>query len=129
MIILLDNGRVMAGQVAGVPRVEHAMDAAMAITTVATRLGDRCGLVAFDTEVRAVVPPAKHRNQLGRVTEAMYDLEPELAESDYLGAFTETLARFRRRALLVIAHRTGRGRRTRVPAPGAARSSPARTSS
>jgi uncharacterized protein (DUF58 family) len=102
VIVLLDNGRVMAGQVAGVPRVEHAMDAAMAITTVATRLGDRCGLVAFDTEVRAVVPPAKHRNQLGRVTEAIYDLEPELAESDYLGAFTETLARFRRRALLVI---------------------------
>ncbi|MGH9119693.1 MAG: DUF58 domain-containing protein [Acidimicrobiales bacterium] len=102
VIVLLDNGRVMAGQVAGVPRVEHAMDAAMAITTVATRLGDRCGLVAFDTEVRAVVPPAKHRNQLGRVTEAVYDLEPELAESDYLGAFTETLARFRRRALLVV---------------------------
>jgi uncharacterized protein (DUF58 family) len=102
VIVLLDNGRVMAGQVAGVPRVEHAMDAAMAITTVATRLGDRCGLVAFDTEVRAVVPPAKHRNQLGRVTEAIYDLEPRLAESDYLGAFTETLARFRRRALLVV---------------------------
>lgn len=102
VIVLLDNGRVMAGQVAGVPRVEHAMDAAMAITTVATRLGDRCGLVAFDTEVRAVVPPAKHRNQLGRVTEAVYDLEPRLAESDYRGAFTETLARFRRRALLVV---------------------------
>jgi uncharacterized protein (DUF58 family) len=102
VIVLLDNGRMMAGQVAGVPRVEHAMDAAMAITTVATRLGDRCGLVAFDTEVRAVVPPAKHRNQLGRVIEAVYDLEPVLAESDYLGAFTETLARFRRRALLVV---------------------------
>jgi uncharacterized protein (DUF58 family) len=102
VIVLLDNGRVMAGQVAGVPRVEHAMDAAMAITTVATRLGDRCGLVAFDTEVRAVVPPARHRNQLGRVIEAVYDLEPVLAESDYLGAFTETLARFRRRALLVV---------------------------
>jgi uncharacterized protein (DUF58 family) len=102
VIVLLDNGRVMAGQVAGVPRVEHAMDALMAITTVATRLGDRCGMVAFDTEVRAVVPPAKHRNQLGRVIEAIYELEPLLAESDYLGAFTETLARFRRRALLVV---------------------------
>jgi len=36
------------------------------------------------------------------VTEAMYDLEPALAESDYRGAFTATLARFRRRALLVV---------------------------
>jgi uncharacterized protein (DUF58 family) len=32
----------------------------------------------------------------------MYLLEPELAESDYLAAFTETLARWRRRALLVV---------------------------
>jgi len=102
VITLLDNGRVMAGRVDGVPRVEHAMDAAMMLTAVATRLGDRAGLVAFDRTVRAVVAPAHGRGQLSRVTEAMYELEPALAESDYRGAFTETLARFRRRAMLVI---------------------------
>ena len=102
VISLLDNGRVMAGRVDGVPRVEHAMDAVMMLTAVATRLGDRAGLVVFDREVRSVVPPAHRREQLGRVTEAMYALEPELAESDYLGAFAATLARFRRRAMLVL---------------------------
>ncbi|MCZ7631074.1 MAG: AAA family ATPase [Microthrixaceae bacterium] len=56
VLVLLDNGRVMAGRVGGVPRVEHAMDAAMMLTAVATRLGDRCGLVSFDKEVRSVVP-------------------------------------------------------------------------
>lgn len=102
VLVLLDNGRVMAGRVAGVPRVEHAMDAAMMLTAVATRLGDRCGLVAFDTEVRSVVPPARHTDQLARVTEAMYALEPVLSESDYSGAFTDVVARFRRRAMLVV---------------------------
>jgi uncharacterized protein (DUF58 family) len=102
VISLLDNGRVMAGRVDEVPRVEHAMDAVMMLTAVATRLGDRAGLVAFDVAVRAVVPPGHTRNQLGRVTEAMYQLEPQLAESDYRGAFVETLARFRRRAMLVV---------------------------
>jgi len=102
IIVLLDNGRVMAGRVADVPRVEHAMDAVMMLTAVATRLGDRCGLVTFDREVLSIVPPRLGRDQLGRVTEAMYALEPALVESDYRGAFTATLARFRRRALLVI---------------------------
>jgi uncharacterized protein (DUF58 family) len=102
VVCLLDNGRVMAGRVDGVPRVEHAMDAVMMLTAVATRLGDRAGLVAFDRTVRAVVAPGQSRDHLGRVTEAMYQLEPELAESDYRGAFTQTLARFRRRAMLVI---------------------------
>ena len=77
------------------------MDAVMMLTAVASRLGDRCGLVAFDRQVRSVVNEPGHR-QLSQVTEAMYELEPELAESDYQGAFTETLARFRRRAMFVI---------------------------
>ena len=102
VIVLLDNGRVMAGQVGDVPRLEHAMDAVMMLTAVATRLGDRAGLVAFDHEVRAVVSPGHGPTQLGRVTEAMYQLEPALAESDYRGAFTATLTRFRRRAMLVV---------------------------
>ena len=82
VIALLDNGRVMAGRVDGVPRVEHAMDAVMCLTTVATRLGDRAGLVVFDRQVRAVVPPGTGRTQLTRINEAMFSLDPELAESD-----------------------------------------------
>jgi uncharacterized protein (DUF58 family) len=102
VIALLDNGRPMAGRVDGVPRVEHAMDAVMALTAVATGLGDRCGLVAFDREVRSVVAPRHGARQLSRVVEALYDLEPALVESAYAGAFTETLARFRRRTMLVV---------------------------
>ncbi len=102
VLLLLDAGRTMAGRVEEVPRLDHAMDAVMMLTAVATRLGDRAGLVAFDSEVRAAVNPGHTRDQLSRVTEAMYALEPRLVESDYRGAFAETLVRFRRRAMLVI---------------------------
>jgi uncharacterized protein (DUF58 family) len=102
IIILLDLGRVMAGQVAGVTRLEHAMDAAMALTSVASRLGDRCGMVAFDRRVQAVLRPAAGRAQLQRLTDTMYSLQPALVESDYQGAFLETMVRFRRRSLIVL---------------------------
>jgi uncharacterized protein (DUF58 family) len=108
VLLLLDVGRTMAGRVelpdqeTAAPRLDHAMDAVMMLTAVATRLGDRAGLVAFDDRVRAIVAPGHGRDQLTRVTEAMYALEPALVESDYLGVFTDTLTRFRRRALLVI---------------------------
>ena len=92
----------MAGRVAGAPRVEWAMDAVMGLTMAANALGDRCGLVTFDRSVRDVVPPGAGRAQLARVTGALYDLEPQLVESDYAGAFATTVARFRRRALLVL---------------------------
>src|SRR4051794_12041165 len=102
VLVLLDNGRVMAARVDDVPRVEHAMDATMMLATVATRLGDRCGLLVFDRNVRTMLEPSKSRGQVGRVTEALFDLEPQLVESDYRGAFTETVTRFRRRAMLVL---------------------------
>lgn len=102
VVMLLDNGRTMAGRVDGFPRVEHVMDAALMLGSVTTRLGDRCGLVCFDTEVRSVIPPSRIPSQVSRFVEAMFDLEPVLAESDYAGAFAEVVARFRRRALLVI---------------------------
>lgn len=102
VVCLLDNGRVMAGRVADVPRVEHAMDAVMTLAVVANGLGDKCGLVAFDRQVRAIVPPSAKRGQLGRITRELYGLQPVLAESDYRGAFATTVSRFRRRAMLVV---------------------------
>ena len=36
LVLLLDNGRVMAGTVGGVPRVEHAMDAVLGVVQAAT---------------------------------------------------------------------------------------------
>ena len=102
VVVLLDNGRVMAGRVDDVPRVEHTMDAALMLATVATRLGDRYGLVVFDAAVRTVLAPSKSRAQVGRVTDALFDLEPELVETDYRTAFAETIVRFRRRSLLVL---------------------------
>lgn len=107
VLCLLDTGRVMAGRVrapdAGdVPRLDHAMDAVMMLTAMATRLGDRTGLVAFADHIRRVVAPSHRRGQLSRITESLYDLDPLLVESDYRTAFAETLARFRRRTLLVV---------------------------
>ena len=102
VVVLFDNGRVMAGRVDGVPRTEFAMDAALLVTTVATRLGDRCGLLAFDRDVRAAVTPGHSAGQVGRVTDALFELEPALVESDYASAFRQTVTRFRRRSLIVL---------------------------
>ena len=102
VVLLLDNGRVMAGTVGGVARVEHAMDAVLAVTHAATGLGDRVGLVTFDRQVRSIVASASGTGQVRRVAEAMFMLEPELVESAYTDAFSVAAARFRRRSLYIV---------------------------
>ena len=102
VVLLLDNGRVMAGTVGGVPRVEHAMDAVLGVVQAATKLGDRVGMLAFDRQVRSIVVPTNGKSQLGRAAEAMYMLEPDYSESAYLAAFNYATARFRRRSLFIV---------------------------
>ncbi|CAB4363409.1 unannotated protein [freshwater metagenome] len=102
VVVLLDNGRVMAGTVGGVPRVEHGMDAVLAMVHAATRVGDRVGMVAFDRQVRSVLVPAAGKGQLGRAAAAMFMLEPDYSESAYRDAFNFAAAKFRRRSLYIV---------------------------
>ncbi|MEP1126029.1 MAG: DUF58 domain-containing protein [Ilumatobacter sp.] len=102
VVALLDNGRLMAGTVGETPRVEHAMDAVLGLTQVASELGDNIGLITFDNQVRGIVPASNSKAQFARVTEAMYLLDPQYDESAYGVAFTTAASRFRRRSLFVV---------------------------
>ncbi len=102
IVLLLDNGRVMAGTVGGVPRVEHAMDAVLGVVQTATRMDDRVGMLTFDRQVRSILVPTNSKSQLGRAAEAMYQLEPDFSESAYQVAFSAATARFRRRSLFIV---------------------------
>ena len=102
VLLLLDAGRTMAATVAAAPRFEYAIDAAVALATLAMDVGDRVGAFAFDEQVRASVPPRSDRAQPHRIIDALFDIEPSLAASDYVGAVGRILGRFRRRALVAL---------------------------
>ena len=78
--------------------LDAELDAAAALAFVADELGDRCGAVAFDDEVRAALPPRR----AGRrdVVRALFDLEPRPVDSDYELAFRR--AEGSKRALVVV---------------------------
>ncbi|MEQ8717060.1 MAG: DUF58 domain-containing protein [Acidimicrobiales bacterium] len=102
VVCLLDAGRVMSTAVAGSPRLEHAIEGVLALSTLATRLGDRVGLVTFDRRIRGVVAPSSDPAHVRAVTEGLFDLEPALVESDYAGAVRGALSRLDRRTLVVL---------------------------
>lgn len=102
VLMLLDAGRTMAGTIGGAPRFEHALDAAVALATLAVEIGDRVGTFVFDRGPRASVPPRADRAQPGRIVDALFRVEPAVVSSDLLGSVSGVLARHRRRALLVL---------------------------
>ena len=66
----------------GTPRLDTAMDAALLLTALAARAGDRIDFLAFDRRTRAKVVGASRSSVLSAVTDAMAAIEPELVETD-----------------------------------------------
>jgi uncharacterized protein (DUF58 family) len=102
IVLVLDTGRTSAGRVAGVPRLDSAMDAALLLAALASRAGDRVDLLAIDRKVRARVVGVSRTEVLPAITEAMALLEPELAESDGDLMVATLLATVRQRCLVVL---------------------------
>ncbi|GAA2063481.1 DUF58 domain-containing protein [Catenulispora yoronensis] len=108
ILIVLDTGRTAAGRIGteelgtdGV-RLDAALDAALLLTALALRAGDRVDLLAYDRRVRTAVTRTSAGQTLARVTEAMAVLEPELVELDARGLVTTVLKRAGNRALVVL---------------------------
>ena len=102
LIVLLDASRAMAGQVEGVSRLEHALDAAVAVAELASRIGDHVGAVAFSQDVRAQLDPRGSRDQPHRIIDLLFGIEPWLEAPNYGAAFAGVLRRHRRRALMIL---------------------------
>ncbi|WP_164018415.1 DUF58 domain-containing protein [Pyxidicoccus trucidator] len=102
VLLLLDCGRHMAGQVQGRRKLDHAVDAALRLARVGLDAGDVVGVLAFASDVRTFLPPRKGREHLRLITESLYRTEAALEESDYGRAFDFAFARQTRRALVVL---------------------------
>ncbi|MCX2184808.1 DUF58 domain-containing protein [Streptomyces sp. SKN60] len=102
ILIVLDTGRTSAGRVGDVPRLDAAMDAALLLTALASRAGDRVDLLAYDRRLRAQVQGRSANDVLPAVVDALAPLEPELVETDARGLAATALARAPRRSLIVL---------------------------
>jgi uncharacterized protein (DUF58 family) len=107
VLIAVDAGRMMT-QLAGadtahpVPRFEYALSAALVLADVATHSGDSVGLLLFDDEVRAFVPPTRGGAALKAMREALIPAQATMAEPDYAAAFRTLATRHRKRSLFVM---------------------------
>lgn len=102
VLVVLDTGRTSAGRVGDDPRLDAAMDAALLLTALASRAGDRVDLLAYDRRIRATVRGRAARDVLPAFVDAMATIEPELIESNIRGLTATALRIARRRSLVVL---------------------------
>ena len=102
LIFLIDAGRMMTGESAGVSLFDHALNSMLMLSLVALRQGDQVGLVCFSDAVHTYVPPKSGTNQLNRLLHASFDRFPRMVESRYDEAFLYLASHCRKRALVVL---------------------------
>ncbi|MGA5098320.1 DUF58 domain-containing protein [Streptomyces lavendulocolor] len=102
ILVVLDTGRTSAGRVGDVPRLDASMDAALLLTALASRAGDRVDLLAYDRRVRALVQGLSAKDVLPAVVDALAPLEPELVETDARGLSAAALTHAPRGSLIVL---------------------------
>lgn len=102
VLLVLDTGRSSAGRVGDAPRLDTSMDAALLLTALASRAGDRVGLLAYDRQVRASVRGNSATASLPAIADAMATVEPELIETNARGLTAAALMSAPSHSLIVL---------------------------
>ena len=102
ILFLVDCGRMMTNEAAGLSLLDHALNAMLMASYVALTHADSVGLICFSDEIHAFVPPRSGMNQMNRLLRASFDLFPQLVESRYDEAFRCLGSRCRKRSLVVL---------------------------
>ena len=101
VVLVLDTGRRMLAQEAGLAHFDHALNAALMVAYLALRQGDAVGLLAAGGDARWAAP-RRGMGTLQSLLRASYDLQPRAVATDYLAAASELSLRQRKRALLML---------------------------
>lgn len=101
VVLVVDTSRTSAGRVAGVPRLDAALEATQLLTALAARAGDRIDLLAGDRAVRARVRTSG-AGALADVSDALSQLRPEIVEADWRMLTSALTQLGRQRALVVL---------------------------
>lgn len=102
VIVGLDAGRMMSTQLDDITKLDHAINAALLLTFVALRGGDKVGLIVFAEGVHHFVPPARGTAQYRRILEALFGIEASVTYVDFRRLVEFVQLRIPRRALLVL---------------------------
>lgn len=102
VLIALDTGRLMSAPVAGLPRIDRAINAALLLAFVGLRLGDRVGLFAFDSRPRLASGLASGPAAFPLLQKLAAGIDYSTEETNFTLGLTALAGRLDRRAIVVV---------------------------
>ncbi|MCE7029284.1 DUF58 domain-containing protein [Jiella avicenniae] len=102
VVLALDNGHLMREEIAGLPKIDHMINAALALGWAGIQGGDLVGLYAFDARPRLYLPPRGGRHAFAQLRSKAAELSYRSIETNHTLAMTHLGQRLTRRCLVVV---------------------------
>lgn len=102
VILAFDTGYLMRAPLAGLPKLDHSINAGLLLSYVALRTGDRVGWYAFAGRPRAYVAPQLGVHSVAVLQRAASSMEYSTEETNFTLAMSDLRLRLRKRSLVVV---------------------------
>jgi uncharacterized protein (DUF58 family) len=102
IFMAVDAGRVMSEPLAGVPRIDRAISAALLTAWVALREGDRVGFFGFDSHPRVASNAVGGERSFALLQRVAAGIDYSSRETNYTLALATLAEQLQRRSLIVI---------------------------
>ncbi len=102
IIMAMDNGHLMREEIAGLPKIDHKINAALALAWAGVQGGDQVGLFAFDARPRLFSPAQPGRAAFSHLRSQMAELQYKSVETNHTLALSHLHQRLSKRSLVVV---------------------------
>ena len=102
ILLALDTGRTMCEPLAGLPRIDRAINAALTLAFVSLKIGDRVGLFGFDARPRLSTGIATGVGSFQLIQHLAASLDYSDEETNYTLGLTQLAGELERRSLIVV---------------------------
>jgi len=102
IVLAFDTGHLMREPLAGIAKLDHAVNAGLQLGYVSLRAGDRIGVFGFDSKVRVVSQPVGGIASFWRVQRAAAELDYGPDETNFTLGLSSLAARLDRRSLIIL---------------------------
>jgi uncharacterized protein (DUF58 family) len=102
LVILVDAGRMMLSDMAGLTRFDHALNSALALALTGLTFNDQVGFGIFADKPLAYLPPRRGKGYLKKILEITHAIHPSMIEPDYSSALSHFASLQKGRCLIVV---------------------------
>ena len=102
VVFAIDTGRAMGDPLAGVPRIDRAINASLLLAYVCLKLGDLAGAYGFDARPGGFSGMVAGTGGFGRLQRHLAGFDYSDAETNYTLGLTQLGAMLKRRSLIVV---------------------------